>query len=133
MKRECCITICPYCSPDADTTLVVLSLIGKFGAAASFSIVYVYASEIFPTEYRSIGVGSCSMFARVGGMVAPLIASLVSWFRFDVYVEGLLCGSLHCLLFIVLDIFFETGATVCRELLGRSGWDKSPESVRIPM
>lgn len=65
-----------FVSKDAETTIVVLSLIGKFGAAAAFSIIYVYASEIFPTEYRSIGVGSCSMCARFGGMAAPLVAFL---------------------------------------------------------
>lgn len=57
---------------------MALSLTGKFGAAAAFAVVYVYASEIFPTEYRGVGVGACSMFARVGGMLAPLVVELVS-------------------------------------------------------
>lgn len=58
--------------------IVTLSLVGKFGIAAAFAIVYVYSAEIFPTEYRSVGIGACSMCARIGGIVAPFIASLVS-------------------------------------------------------
>ncbi|XP_064117450.1 organic cation transporter protein-like isoform X1 [Macrobrachium nipponense] len=54
--------------------IVTLSLVGKFGIAAAFAIVYVYSAEIFPTEYRSVGIGACSMCARVGGLIAPFIA-----------------------------------------------------------
>jgi len=50
--------------------------VGKFGISAAFAIIYVYSAEIFPTDYRSAGIGSCSMFARMGGMIAGPIASL---------------------------------------------------------
>ena len=61
------------------STIMGLTLVGKFGASAAFAIVYVYAGEIFPTDYRGIAVGSCSMFARVGGLFAPFIVEVVSW------------------------------------------------------
>ncbi|KAF2354797.1 Major facilitator sugar transporter-like [Trinorchestia longiramus] len=62
--------------PPQSSAAIPLSLVGKFGAAGAFSILYVYASEVFPTSYRSVGVGACSMCARVGGILAPLIAGL---------------------------------------------------------
>ncbi|KAH3727340.1 hypothetical protein DPMN_053273 [Dreissena polymorpha] len=57
---------------------VVLSNVGKFGISAAFAIIYVWSAELFPTQVRSSGIGSSSMMARVGGMVCPYIADLVS-------------------------------------------------------
>ena len=72
------------------TTKMAFYLSGKFGAAAAFAIVFVYASELFPTEYRGVGVGACSMFSRVGGLLAPIIVELVS----ELTCEGLLVRAL---------------------------------------
>jgi len=38
-----------------------------------FSVVYVYAPELYPTTVRSIGMGLASMMARIGGVAAPYI------------------------------------------------------------
>jgi len=54
----------------------ILSLCGKFGLSASFAIVYVYTAELFPTSVRNSSIGLCSTFARVGAMLAPIIANL---------------------------------------------------------
>ena len=52
---------------------MVFSNIGKFGLTATFAIVYLYAAELFPTVLRSSGLGSSSMFARLGSIFAPII------------------------------------------------------------
>ena len=52
---------------------IFLSLVGKFGATASFSVVYVYTVELFPTAIRSRAVGTCSLVARLGGITALLL------------------------------------------------------------
>lgn len=87
------------------TTIMIMSLIGKFGAAAAFAIVYVYASEIFPTDYRGVGVGSCSMFARVGGMLAPLV---VEMFQKAPWVTPVVFGVLGCLCGLLVIMLPET-------------------------
>ena len=46
----------------------ILSLIGKGLISLAYAIVYVYASEIFPTEVRNVGVGTASMCARISSM-----------------------------------------------------------------
>ena len=57
---------------------MVLANIGKFGISAAFAVIYVWSAELFPTMVRNSGMGSSSMMARVGGMVCPYIADLVS-------------------------------------------------------
>ncbi|XP_077977753.1 organic cation transporter protein-like [Glandiceps talaboti] len=50
---------------------VTLAMIGKFGISASFAIIYVFSAELYPTPVRTIGMGMSSMFARIGGVLAP--------------------------------------------------------------
>ncbi|XP_016562339.2 organic cation/carnitine transporter 7 isoform X4 [Capsicum annuum] len=49
-----------------------------FGArtciTATFTIVYIYAPEIYPTSVRTTGVGIASSVGRIGGMICPLVA-----------------------------------------------------------
>lgn len=78
---------------DGNWGAVTLALIGKlmitgcykfsfciksfiFFFLGTFGIAYVYSAEIYPTVTRSVGIGSSSLFARLGGMVAPYVGSL---------------------------------------------------------
>ena len=61
-----------------------LTMIGKAAITASFSVIYVYTAELFPTSVRHIAVGSSSMMARIGGLVAPFMGEpLVS--EYDIH------------------------------------------------
>ena len=53
----------------------VLAMFGKLFASSSFSLVYMYTAELYPTTIRSSGVGVCSLMARIGGFSAPFIAT----------------------------------------------------------
>ncbi|XP_070784277.1 solute carrier family 22 member 13-like [Enoplosus armatus] len=61
---------------DLPVVVTVIAVLGKFAATASFSIVYVYTAELYPTVLRQNGVGLNSMCARVAGIFAPLIRLL---------------------------------------------------------
>ncbi|XP_078576449.1 organic cation transporter protein-like isoform X1 [Branchiostoma floridae x Branchiostoma japonicum] len=63
-----------------------LAMTGKFCITASFAVVYVFSAEIFPTVVRQIGIGMSSMSARVGGMVAPFVNLLGSYWAPMPYV-----------------------------------------------
>ncbi|XP_001341287.1 solute carrier family 22 member 13 isoform X1 [Danio rerio] len=58
---------------DSAHVRTALAMVGKFGITASFAIIYVYSAELFPTVLRQTGIGVSSMFARMGGVLAPLI------------------------------------------------------------
>ena len=57
-------------------------MIGKLGAAAAFAVIYVFSAELYPTVVRNAGMGASSCCARIGGMVAPYIADIVSFIFF---------------------------------------------------
>ena len=50
-----------------------LAQIGRFAITGSFSMVFVYVVELMPTPVRNVGLGSASVWARVGGIIAPYI------------------------------------------------------------
>ncbi|XP_059206252.1 solute carrier family 22 member 13 [Centropristis striata] len=58
---------------DYPSVLTGLAMVGKFGITASFAVIYVYTAEIFPTVLRQTGIGVSCMFARMGGVLAPVI------------------------------------------------------------
>ncbi|RXG70757.1 Organic cation transporter protein [Armadillidium vulgare] len=91
---------------DMHTVIVTLSMLGKSGVSAAFAVVYVYSAEIFPTLYRSIGIGSCSMCARIGGILAPFIANLDKIYRpLPPFVFGALAISSGLLVFLLPETF----------------------------
>lgn len=61
---------------DHPIVLACLAMVGKFGITASFAVIYVYTAELFPTVLRQTGIGVSSMFARAGGVLAPIINML---------------------------------------------------------
>ena len=82
----------------------VLAQIGRFAITGSFSMVtnwcpimitlslpyplynnlfqkvFVYAVEVFPTVIRNVGLGSASVWARIGGIIAPYIGTAFLFF-----------------------------------------------------
>uniref|UniRef100_A0A8D0DCI5 SVOP-like n=2 Tax=Sander lucioperca TaxID=283035 RepID=A0A8D0DCI5_SANLU len=43
----------------------------------NFTVVYIYTAEVYPTAVRSLGMGFCTSFSRIGGMIAPFIAQVL--------------------------------------------------------
>lgn len=58
------------------TWQVELASVALVGMSISFPAVYLYAGELFPTVVRNIGVGTASMIARIGSMLAPFLLDL---------------------------------------------------------
>lgn len=49
------------------------SLVGIFGAAGMYNLVYVYTCELFPTVVRNAALGLASQAGKIGAIVAPLV------------------------------------------------------------
>jgi len=64
-----------FVPPEESEIIVVLATIGIVGMCISFPTVYLYGGELFPTVIRNIAIGSASMIARIGSMLAPFVAS----------------------------------------------------------
>ncbi|XP_037093856.1 organic cation transporter protein-like isoform X2 [Pollicipes pollicipes] len=79
---------------DMQTLTVALAMVGKFGASATFAIVFVYGAELFPTDLRNSGIGISSAAGRIGSILAPFIASLAQGSKSQVLpmsIFGVLC------------------------------------------
>lgn len=64
--------------PDIYWLNLTLFLIGKFTITVSFSTMYTFTSEIFPTNYRHTLLGFCSGFGRLGSIIATQATFLQS-------------------------------------------------------
>ncbi len=89
--------------------VVTMTTLGKVAISASFTVIYLHSSEIFPTSIRNTGMGLMAITSRMGGIASPYFASL-----------GDLYPNLHLVLFCVLPL--SAGALYLRvpETLGRS-------------
>ncbi|KAA8541508.1 hypothetical protein F0562_022660 [Nyssa sinensis] len=70
----CCFFLLPliFHQPEGLTTALLFG--ARICITATFTIVYIYAPEIYPTSVRTTGVGVASSVGRIGGMICPLVA-----------------------------------------------------------
>lgn len=52
------------------------SILGRFAAVGSFSSVFLYTPELYPTNLRNVGLGMASTISRIGSMISPFAAAL---------------------------------------------------------
>ncbi|XP_013173810.1 PREDICTED: organic cation transporter protein-like [Papilio xuthus] len=59
---------------------LVIYLSGKFSITVAYSSVYIYVSEVFPTNVRQSLLAVCSALGRVGSTLAPLTPLLALYY-----------------------------------------------------
>ncbi|XP_029935810.1 solute carrier family 22 member 13-like [Myripristis murdjan] len=72
----CACLVIPAIPKDLPVVVTVIAVLGKFAASASYSTIFVYTAELYPTVLRQNGFGLNSMCGRVAGILAPLIRLL---------------------------------------------------------
>ncbi|XP_069508618.1 solute carrier family 22 member 4-like [Ambystoma mexicanum] len=77
--------------PELSILSIAMTMVGKFGITAAFSMVYVYTAELYPTVVRNMGVGVGSMSSRVGSVISPYFVYLGAYHKLLPYI---MMGSL---------------------------------------
>ncbi|XP_055332211.1 organic cation/carnitine transporter 2-like [Paramacrobiotus metropolitanus] len=77
--------------------VTALVMIARMVISNSVSVMYTYASELFPTVIRNSGMGVCSVAMRIGSMAAPqilLLGDLGDYTGLPLIIMGIcaLCG-----------------------------------------
>ena len=74
------------CTVEYHVATVAFAMFGKGLISVTFCCLYVFTSEIFPTEVRNVGVGAAVMFGGVSNMAAAYFGGpLVSFLRYTVH------------------------------------------------
>ncbi|KAM8899192.1 solute carrier family 22 member 4-like isoform 4-T4 [Spinachia spinachia] len=55
-----------------------LEMLGKYAVTVTFSMMFAYMAELFPTLLRNTAVGMCSTVGRLGNCIAPFLVTLNS-------------------------------------------------------
>ncbi|XP_065863971.1 organic cation/carnitine transporter 7-like isoform X2 [Euphorbia lathyris] len=70
----CLVFLLPLVVHQHATVTTALLFGARICITGTFTVVYIYAPEIYPTSVRSTGVGVASSMGRIGGMLCPLVA-----------------------------------------------------------
>lgn len=69
--------------------------LAKFSSVSAFTLVYIYAAELFPTTLRNVAMGTSTAWARVSGFAsayAPLLFEVHRFLPFGI-MAGLALGA----------------------------------------
>ncbi|XP_061553999.1 LOW QUALITY PROTEIN: synaptic vesicle 2-related protein-like [Phycodurus eques] len=95
-------------------TLTVFIFIGRAFISGGFQVVYVYTPEVFPTEIRSLAVGTCSAVSKVGALITPFVAQVLLRHSVSLTLTlYCLCSLLAGLMCLLLPV--ETSGRALRE------------------
>ena len=113
---------------------VTVSMIGRFGIAGSFNMIYLYTTELFPTIVRSACLGTCSLAARLGGIIAPgiILAQAISPALPPIFLGAAAASA--CLVTLTLPetqgvVIEESLAGAARQNMGQRGVGASARDI----
>lgn len=69
-------------------------VVGIFGMAATYNLLFIYTAELFPTVVRNAALGCTAQAAQMGAIVAPLVVVLGERVPFAVFGAAGIVGGL---------------------------------------
>ncbi|CAH2047631.1 unnamed protein product, partial [Iphiclides podalirius] len=89
-----CNIIFAFTPNDLNVLRLVIYLLGKFGISVVMTALYLFTSELYPTEYRHSLLAFSSMVGRIGSISAPLTPALMEYW---VGIPSVMFGTLGLL------------------------------------
>ncbi|RWR90968.1 organic cation/carnitine transporter 4 [Cinnamomum micranthum f. kanehirae] len=78
---------------------MVCGILGIFGMAGTYNLLFIYVTELFPTVVRNAALGCATQSAQMGAILAPLVVVLGGGVPFAIFgVCGIVGGILSFLL-----------------------------------
>ncbi|KAJ2949594.1 hypothetical protein O0L34_g15514 [Tuta absoluta] len=94
--------LCNYGFVPAGSWSIAMYLGGKFFITLAYNSLYVFAAEVFPTNYRTTLLAVCSTIGRIGSTVAPQTPLLTRYYE---YLPTMIFGTMAALSgFLVLTL-----------------------------
>ena len=127
----CILALVPR-SSGGDTFLLFLA---RGSSMAAFTIVFLYTPERYPTRFRNTAMGMCFGFARVGGMISPLVCQdlpqrgyLPVTFAIMCTISAIACGCTYLLTVetsgkTLNEVQMTSSTNNSRVVVGKSGVD----------
>ncbi|KAG7250771.1 hypothetical protein CRUP_027184 [Coryphaenoides rupestris] len=56
------------------TALTIFIFIARAFITGGYQVAFVYTPEVFPTEVRALGMGTCSTMAKLGALLTPFVS-----------------------------------------------------------
>ncbi|KAF7822826.1 organic cation/carnitine transporter 4 [Senna tora] len=73
---------------------MVCGILGIFGAAGTYNLLYVYTAELFPTVVRNAALGCAMQASQVGAILAPFVVVLGGGMPFAVFAMFGIMGGI---------------------------------------
>ncbi|XP_037530831.1 solute carrier family 22 member 7-like [Nematolebias whitei] len=96
-----CLFINIFIPEDKSVIRTIVAVLGKSMSEASFTIFFLYTTELYPTVVRQNGLGYTSFLARLGVSISPLVVLLDDVWHFlpaATYCAVAICSGLVTLL-----------------------------------
>ncbi|KAK3424212.1 hypothetical protein EUGRSUZ_F01005 [Eucalyptus grandis] len=73
---------------------MVCGILGIFGMAGTYNLLFIYMAELFPTVVRNAALGCGAQAAQMGAILAPLVVVLGGGFPFAVFAVCAILGGI---------------------------------------
>ncbi|ETN78367.1 transporter, major facilitator family protein [Necator americanus] len=111
-----------------DWAIIIINIIGVSFIELTWDACYLIAVESFPTYIRTIGMGTCSLAARIGALVAPQMAYLSTFYQPAPYMVVVAIGIIA---FVISLAFLPNTKGVDLGTIGEENRDENQEKMQL--